>query len=80
MIIRLNLEQLIDFPIRNGNFLDHLPTNNPSIKNLPGISDHTPVVTDIAVHTLMGKGRKFPLIKESLDEKVKSSCENLEGD
>ena len=49
MINRLNLEQLIDFPMRNGSFLDLLLTNNPSlvtsIKDLPGISDHTSIAS-----------------------------------
>ena len=55
LIKDLNLEQTIDFPTRNNNYLDLLLTNNPSlvtcVADLSGISDHTSIAAaDILCH------------------------------
>ena len=91
----LNLEQLVNFPTRNENYLDLILTNNPSlvtcIDDLPGISDHTSIASiDILCHprrikstprTIYLWGRaNVKQLKESLAEKVNSFCENSIND
>lgn len=89
----LNLEQLIDFPTRKGNFLDLILTNNPSlvtcIDDLPGISDHTSIASiDILCHPCRQKPvsctihlwakANLDLVKQTLNDKIISFCEKFQ--
>ena len=84
--IEHGLTQVHSQPTREGNTLDLVFTNNPSLVkssiSIPGISDHAMVVTDSDVKPIYNiqKPRKVYLFSKAHWENIFSLCENLSSD
>ena len=85
----LALEQVVDFPTRDGNTLDLLFTSHPSLvdkcKPLPslGKSDHETILVDLSLTAITTKSNRRKIFlwdkadKTAIEEKIKSMSNNI---